>query len=65
MSRATIWFALGLFLAANLTGCGCGPWGGPAYTLDWDKVGTGQQALVLQNDSEYWNGEPLDCRTHR
>jgi hypothetical protein len=68
MSRVTAWLGLGLFVAANLTGCAwfdVGPWGGPGYTLQSDKVGSGQQAITTRNDSQYWNGEPMDCRTHR
>ena len=42
-----------------------GPWGGPAYTVDSDKLGTGQQAVELRNDSAYCNGEAMDARKRR
>jgi hypothetical protein len=42
-----------------------GPWGGPAYDLDYGKIGTGEQAITPTNDAFYMNGEPQDCRTNR
>src|SRR5262249_53861059 len=39
-----------------------GPWGGPAYMLDGDKVGSGQQAITPTNDAQHWNGESMDAR---
>lgn len=61
--------ALRLVILATLialAGCNTlGPWGGPAYTLDTDKVGTGQSAISLRNDAQFWNGEPMDYRTRR
>jgi hypothetical protein len=41
------------------------PWGGPAYDIDDDKIGTGEQAFILRNDPFYWNGEPQDLRSDR
>jgi hypothetical protein len=57
-------------LAGLLASSGCGsfqlgPWGGPAYDLQFDKVGTGQQAIVPTNDAAYWDGQPMDTRTRR
>jgi hypothetical protein len=59
-----------LILAGLLSSSGCGgfqlgPWGGPAYDLQFDKVGTGEQAIVPANDAAYWNGQPMDTRTRR
>ena len=54
--------------AITLVGCssiGLGPWGGPAYDLDVNKIGTGEPAISLRNDGEFWNGQPMDCRTRR
>lgn len=55
-------------LAGVSTGCGAldlGPWGGPTYTLDPAKVGTGQQAITPRNDWSYSRGEPMDYRSRR
>jgi hypothetical protein len=68
MIRRVLRLAL-LSAAATLpTGCGLvdlGPWGGPAYSLDIDKIGTGQQAITPRNDTSNWNGESTDTRTRR
>ena len=53
---------VGLMLQA---GCSLGPWGGPAYTIDWGKIGSGEQAIVPRNDSSYSNGEPTNYRSRR
>lgn len=68
MSRAARWLTLGLILVIAPAGCrwlDLGPWGGPAYTLDTEKVGTGQQAITPRNDAGYADGQALDCRTRR
>jgi hypothetical protein len=52
-------------LGCSTLGFDIGPWGGPAYKLDLDTVGTGEQAIVPRNDYSYANGEPLDYRTRR
>lgn len=68
MRHATL--LLSLCLAAVLApGC-ClvsqlGPWGGPAYDLDYSKIGTGEQVITPSNDEFHINGEPQDCRTSR
>lgn len=52
-----------LLILTCLSGCvsiDLGPWGGPAYTLDTDKIGTGEQAIRPRNDNKYMNGEPMD-----
>lgn len=60
-----------LFGCALLALPGCclvsqlGPWGGPAYDLDYDKIGTGEQVITPTNDPWYMNGEPQDYRTNR
>jgi hypothetical protein len=56
-----------LFLSACVAGCSwpLGPWGGPAYTLDFDKIGTGLQAISPRNDAFFQDGEPMDYRTRR
>jgi hypothetical protein len=68
MIRRVLRLAL-LSAAATLPmGCGLidlGPWGGPAYSLDTGKIGTGQQAITPRNDASSWNGEPMDSHTHR
>ena len=56
--------ALGMILLMT-TGCSFGPWGGPAYTLDPGKIGTGQQAITPRNDGFYSNGYSDDYRTRR
>jgi len=68
MRQATLLLFLGL-AAVAMPGC-ClvsqlGPWGGPAYDLDYDKIGTGEQAITPTNDPWYMNGEPQDCRTNQ
>lgn len=68
MSRATVWIVLGLLLSSSLTGCcsiDLGFLGAPGYTLDTDKFGSGQEAIKPGNDSQYWNGQPMDDRAHR
>ena len=68
MSKKPVWRVLGLLLSICPTGCclvDLGPWGGPAYTLDTSKIGTGQQAITPRDDAQYWNGQPMDNRTHR
>ena len=61
--------AIALFLAfASVTlptGCQLGPWGGPAYDVDYGKIGTGEQAITPRNDAFYMNGEPQDYRSNR
>jgi hypothetical protein len=66
MIRAILRLVLLLIGAATLTGCSSwnlGPWGGPAYTLEMDKVGTGQPAVIPRNDAFYQDGESMDCRS--
>jgi hypothetical protein len=56
-----------VLLIGSLSGCGVfnlGPWGGPAYEMDTDKLGTGQQTIVPRTDATYYNGEQMS-RTHR
>ena len=69
MSRAMArLLALELVLATISISCGTidlGPRGGPAHTLDTDKIGTGQQAINPRNDAQYWNGQPMDYRNRR
>jgi hypothetical protein len=68
MTRTVFWAALLLILTATIAGCSSwnlGPWGGPAYTLDTEKIGTGQQAITPRNDAFYQNGEPMDYRSRR
>jgi len=62
------WALLILVELLSSSGCGSfqlGPWGGPAYDLQIDKVGTGEQAIVPTNDAAYWDGQPMDTRTRR
>ena len=58
-----------LLLALPVAGVGCsfnlGPWGGPAYTLDLDRVGTGEEAINLRNDAYYQDGQPTGYRARR
>ena len=68
MIRMTVQLALWSVVAFLVAGCGeipLGPWGGPAYTLDTEKIGTGQQAISPRNDALYSNGEPMDRRSKR
>jgi hypothetical protein len=58
------------FASVVLPGCcglvsNLGPWGGPAYEIDHDKIGTGEQAIVPRNDELFWDGEPMDLRSDR
>jgi len=50
MFGITLRFTLFVVLASCCLGCGSielGPWGGgPPFTLDCDKIGTGQQAIT-------------------
>jgi hypothetical protein len=62
------WALLILFGLLSSSGCAwiqLGPWGGPAYDLQFDKVGTGEQAIVPTNNAAYCDGQPMDTRTHR
>ena len=56
-----------LLLALPVAGSGCsinlGPWGGPAYTLDLDRIGTGEPAINLRNDESYQDGQPTGYRS--
>jgi hypothetical protein len=66
MIRLPLRLALLAALAGLLVGCDdLGPWGGPAYTVDWNKIGTGEQAILPRNDASYWNGEAMDYRSRR
>jgi hypothetical protein len=66
MIRLLLRLALLSTVAILPLGCGSidfGPWGGPSYTLDTDKIGTGQQTITPRNDASYWNGQPMDYRS--
>lgn len=68
MTKAFLRLAMLLICTAPAVGCSSwnlGPWGGPAYTLDTEKIGTGQQAITPRNDAFYQNGEPMDYRSRR
>lgn len=69
MRRAVLKLALLAAAAIPVSGCGfcmpLGPWGGPAYTLDTDRIGTGRPAIVPLNDAVTWDGQPMDLRTRR
>jgi hypothetical protein len=68
MYRAIVRLVVFPAVAAALGGCSdldLGPWGGSAYQLDTEKVGTGQQTISSRNDAEYWNGQPTDHRPRR
>jgi hypothetical protein len=68
MIRASLRLAAFLILAGSSGGCALidlGPWGGPAYTLDTGRLGSGEPALELRNDSEYIHGQPVDARRNR
>jgi len=59
--RRSVLYSLILMIA----GCAefdLGPWGGPAYTFDSDKLNSGQPAITPRNDNGYWNGEAVDNR---
>jgi hypothetical protein len=50
-----------LTLASVSAGCSSidfAPWGGPAYTLHTDQIGSGRTAITPRNDAQYSNGEP-------
>jgi hypothetical protein len=52
---------------AALAACGCSlpATGGRAYDIDASKIGTGEQAVVPRNDSQFWNGQQMDTRSPR
>ncbi len=75
MSKKPVWRVLGLLLSICPTG-GCkvddlGSGGGPGYSLDTSKIGTGRQVITPSDDAQYWNGQPrwngqsMDNHTHR
>jgi hypothetical protein len=44
---------------------GCGTFGDATtglYEIDWQKVGTGEQAIVPVDDATHWHGRPLNMR---
>jgi hypothetical protein len=58
---------MGLIVLLSTFGCrfidwDLGPWGGPAYRLDSEKIGTGQQAITPRTDASHWNGEAMNVR---
>jgi hypothetical protein len=67
MARPIVRLVLASALALSPLGCSLplGPWGGPAYTLDTDKIGTGEPAITPRNDGFYAGGEALSYRSHR
>lgn len=52
---------LGVVLACATLGCA----GAPGYSVDLNKVGTGEQAIEPRNDAQYWDGTPMDQRTRK
>jgi hypothetical protein len=66
MSGLTRRLSILLTLASVSAGCSSidlGPWGGPAYTLHTDQIGSGRNAILPRNDAQFSNGEPVDYRT--
>jgi hypothetical protein len=58
---------LAALVAITFAGCQLplGPWGGPAYEVDTTKAGSDESSISLRNDAQFWNGQPMDCRTRR
>jgi len=56
-----------LIMFTAISGCAwnLGPWGGPAYMLDLNRVGSGEQAIQPRNDDANWHGQPVNLRTRR
>jgi hypothetical protein len=65
LTRWALLILVGLLSSSGCGGFQLGPWGGPAYDLQLDKVGTGGQAIVPTNDAAYCDGQPMDSRTRR
>ena len=62
--RLTVMIAFVMaFAGCRCLNFGVGPRRVPAYTVDMEKVGSGEQAIIPRNNASFWNGEPMDLRS--